>query len=252
MDFQKIIDLVIKASCFMLNKKMIEHCETKAKKDYVTYVDLKINNFLKHKLSEINSQIGFFSEEEEGTLKDPCWILDPVDGTTNLVHGCNMSSISLALYFEQEIKFGVVYNPFTSELFTAEKGRGAFSNGNKLKVSSRKMPESIIEFGLAKHTENNDVNFNIAKEIFSECFDIRRICSAALVLCFVADSRLDGYFEEKLSPWDIAAGALILAEAGGKVTSFTGNQIDLSESTSIIASNHIIHDDLKRIINSHN
>ena len=141
-------------------------------------------------------QIGFFSEEEKGCLTDPSWILDPIDGTTNLVY-----------------------------------------------VSNRRSGESIIEFGAGSTRKHEaDENFEIAKNIFKECIDIRRICSSALDLCFIAAGRIDGYFESKLKPWDIAAGSLILSEAGGMITEYTGRPIQLIKETSVIASNGIVHD----------
>ncbi|UNT92896.1 inositol monophosphatase family protein [Allobaculum sp. Allo2] len=111
-------------------------------------------------------EAGFFSEEEEGSLSDPCWILDPIDGTTNLVYGFNMSSVSLGLYQNGEIVFGVVYNPFTDECFTAEKGKGAWLNGSKrLHVSNRELKDALVEFGAGStHKDQADANFDLAKK----------------------------------------------------------------------------------------
>jgi myo-inositol-1(or 4)-monophosphatase len=248
MDFQKVTNLIVEASSY-ISIKNLNTIKVKGEADYVTDVDLAINNFLKDKLRKINGSIGFFSEEEEGQLSDPCWILDPIDGTTNLIFGYKMTSISLALFSNGEISFGAVYDPFNKELFTAVKDKGAFLNGKKLHVSLRTIKDSMIEFGVVStNKENIDIDFEIAKYIYKNCMDIRRTCSAALNLCYIAASRLDGYFSTKIEPWDIAAGALIVSEAGGKITCHDGSKILLSASTSAIASNGIIHEFLQQAV----
>lgn len=249
-DFKQVVDLVKQASVFVNSEELRKSIRVKGEANFVTEIDIKINQFIKAGLKELTPQIGFFSEEEKGQLTDPCWILDPVDGTTNLVYGYNMSSVSLGLFMDGEIKFGVVYNPFTDETFTAEKNKGAYLGDKKLSVSSRTVKESIVEFGAGStRKENADANFEIAKYIFKNCLDIRRICSSALDLCFIADSRIDGYFEKVLKPWDIAAGSLILTEAGGKITDYAGGKIQFADVTSVIASNGVIHGFLEKAIN---
>ena len=251
MDFNKIISLVLDTKAIVNNKNLKSEVAVKGKADFVTGIDLQISSFLKEKLLEIDSRIGFFSEEETGKLNDPCWILDPIDGTTNLIFGYRLSSVSLGLFFDGQIVFGCIYNPFTDEVFTAERDKGAFLNGTQIYASTRKVADSIIEFGAdVTHKEFADDDFLIAKTIFRNCVDIRRICSSALDLCYIADSRIDGYFESVLKPWDIAAGSLILTEAGGKITDFDGNKIAFDKATSVIASNGIIHDFLQQTIKS--
>lgn len=251
MDFIKVIELV-KSAKKIIHNHDINQVQEKGEADFVTEIDIAINKYLKSELNKLDSSINFFSEEEAGNLKDPCWILDPIDGTTNLIYGYNMSSISLGLYSNGCIVFGVVYNPYTDECFTAIKGKGAFCNNQKIMVSNRTINKSIIEFGAGStHKENADVNFELAKDIFKHCVDIRRICSSALSLCFIASGRIDGYFETILKPWDIAAGSLILSEANGKITNYNGEKVEFSVPTSIIASNGIIHDFLKDRILHH-
>lgn len=252
MNYTKVIELVKEAKKF-IDGQSAANFTMKGEADFVTVVDTNISNFLKEELNKLNPEIGFFSEEEDGQLVEDCWILDPIDGTTNLVYGYNMSSISLAHYVHGEgVVFGVVYNPFTDEIFSAEKGKGAYLNFTKpLKVSNRTPNKSIIEFGSGStHKENAEENFKIALSIFKDCVDIRRICSTALVLSFIADGRIDGYFEKIIKPWDIAAGSLFLEEAGGKMTDYQGNPIDFSnKKTTIIVSNGVIHDFLVKKIN---
>jgi myo-inositol-1(or 4)-monophosphatase len=249
MDFARVIELVKAASDFTKEDALREKITVKGEANFVTEVDIQINNFLKKRLWELDESIGFFSEEEKGRLTDPCWILDPIDGTTNLILGYKLCSISLALFMDGEVKFGVVYNPFSGETFTAKKGAGAYLGGKKLRVSSRAVRESVVEFGAGStHKEEAELNFKIARRIFENCLDIRRICSSALDLCFIADARIDGYFEKVLKPWDIAAGSLVLSEAGGKLTDYSGRALQFAKSTSVIASNGTIHNFLEDMI----
>ncbi len=242
MNYDNIIQIIKNTKSIVLSKELREKVTIKGDSDFVTEVDIAISKYVKDKLKDIYPDIGFFSEEEDGKLNDPCWILDPIDGTTNLIYGYNMSSVSLALYCDGKITFGVVYNPFSGECFTAEKGKGAFLDGKQIFVSNRVISESIIEFGAGSTRKADaDKNFELAKEIFKNCIDIRRICSSALDLCYIADGRIDGYFEKVLKPWDIAAGSLILEEAGGKITDYNQKELQFGYETSIIASNGCIH-----------
>lgn len=249
MNYDKIIEIVKSTKSIVTSVHLQKQIKIKGEADFVTAVDLTISRYIKESLLKLYPSIGFFSEEESGRLSDPCWILDPIDGTTNLIFGYRMSSVSLGLYSKGKIVFGIVYNPFTEECFTATIGNGSYVNGRLLKVSNRKISDSVIEFGAGSTRKKDaDVNFEIAKEIFKNCIDIRRICSSALALCFIADSRIDGYFEKCLKPWDVAAGSLILEEAGGLITDYFGKPLQFDEPTSVIASNGITHSFLGEII----
>ena len=249
MNYDEIIELVKSTKSIIENESLKADVHMKGSADFVTAVDISISNYLKEKLHELYPDIGFFSEEEAGRLHEKCWILDPIDGTTNLVYGYNMSSVSLALYMEDKVVFGVVYNPFSEECYTAKHGEGAYLNGKAISVSKRTLSESIIEFGAGStRKQEAEKSFKLGCEIFKRCVDIRRICSSALDLCFIAAGRIDGYFESKLKPWDYAAGSLILSEAGGKTTDYDGNPIPMDVPSSIICSNGIIHDELCLII----
>lgn len=253
MNYEKVVELVKSTRNIINDKKLINDVKLKGAADFVTAVDFAISDYLKANLAELYPEIGFFSEEDNNNgLAEMSWILDPIDGTTNLVYGYNMSSVSLGLCENGEIIFGVVYNPFSEECYTAVKGEGSFLNGERLAVSKRKMAESIIEFGAGStRKQDADESFELGKEIFKRCVDIRRICSSALDLCFIAAGRIDGYFERSLKPWDYAAGHLILTEAGGELTDFSGGRLPMDRPSSIIASNGKIHSELKDIINSH-
>jgi len=249
MDYRPVIALVHDMKTVTLNKVSTRQVYKKGNADFVTEVDYAISSKLKEALSALYPEIGLMSEEGEKLLSDPCWILDPIDGTTNLVYDYRQSSISLALYQGGRVVFGIVYNPFTDETFTAELGKGAFLNGNQVQVSAREQKESLVEFGAGStHKEDADFNFKLACDIFKEVVDLRRICSTALDLCYIAAGRIDGYFEKILKPWDIAAGSLILQEAGGKITDWAGGNIRFSEATSVTASNSVIHEFLLKKI----
>ena len=250
MNYKSVESLVLDTKKIILDKTTLS-VSIKAKNDFVTDIDIAISDFLKTKLKEIDPTVGFFSEEEEGNLQDNCWILDPIDGTTNLIYGYNLSSVSLGHYLDGEVVYGIVYNPFTEEIFTAERGKGAFLNHKKrLKVSTRNIDESLIEFGAGStHKEFTEENFNLVKKIFEQCVDVRRICSSALDLCYIASGRIDGYFERILITWYIAAGSLILEEAGGIITDYFGNPVQFAKQSSVIASNGVIQNFLIGTIN---
>ncbi len=246
--YNDVVDFVLSTRAILLAG--VSEIKAKTEIDFVTNIDISVNLFLKEKLGQNYPHIDFFSEEETSELSDNCWILDPIDGTTNLIRGYNMSSVSLAHCVDGEIQFGIVFNPFREEFFSAVRGEGAYYNRTKrLSCSNRDITMSIIEFGAGSsdkvHAENN---FKIALEVFQKAMDIRRICSSALALCYIADARIDGYFERKLKPWDFAAASLILSEAGGKLTDFSGKKLSFERETSIIASNTVVHDSLKDII----
>lgn len=246
---QKIISLVKSMRSIVMEEELRKDVHLKGKNDFVTAVDLRISHELKSKLLKMYPDIGFLSEEEDGKLSDPCWILDPIDGTANLVYGMKQSSISLGLYSQGKIIFGVVYNPYNRECYHAYRGKGAYLGKKRLHVSSRKLEESIIEVGVAStHKEWIDETFSRIRNIFLHCLDIRRICSSALDLCYMADGRIDGYVEPRLKPWDIAAGSLILEEAGGKITDYQGNPIHFEGNTTVCASNGSIHKQLIDLI----
>ncbi len=251
MDYKEIYQIVLQTKDIILSSDL--ETQTKASHDFVTNVDLQVNALLKARFAKLHPTVQFFSEEEESLLADNCWILDPIDGTTNLVYGYNMSAVSLAHYVHGEVVFGMVYNPFTNEAFSAVRGQGAYLNNVQLlAVSKRKLHDSIIEFGAGSGNKANAAyNFGIALDIFKNSLDIRRICSSALAICYIAAARIDGYFEILLKPWDYAAASLILAEAGGKMSDFDGHAIQFAKPSAIIASNGINFKELLKVINQH-
>jgi myo-inositol-1(or 4)-monophosphatase len=173
------------------------------------------------------------------------WILDPLDGTTNYAHGYPFFCVSLALEKDGQIIWGIIYDPLREELFAAEAGRGASVNGRALQVSAtRLMHQSFLctgfPYDMRESTEDNLRYFSRFAKIAQA---IRRDGSAALDLCYVAMGRFDGFWEMKLNPWDVAAGGLIVTEAGGRVTNFSGNPFTIN-GQEILATNGLIHEDM--------
>ena len=236
MNFAPVIDAVKSTRPIIFDKALASSVKMKGEADFVTEVDLRISEHLKRQLGALHPEIGFMSEEEEpGELARRRWILDPIDGTTNLVFGYNMSSVSLALVEDERPVFGVVYNPFADEVFCAEAGRGATLNGAPIAVVDRPVDGCLIEFGAGSTRKHEaDEAFDVAKNVFKHCLDLRRICSSALAICFVACGRINGYFEKRLKPWDYAAACLILAEAGGQSSSWDGAPMQYAAPQSIV------------------
>lgn len=245
MNYQAIIELVKEAGNFVFDESLKKQVDMKGAADFVTAVDLKISDFLKSKLKEETPDIGFMSEEEKAfEMKEKRWILDPIDGTTNLVYNYNMSSVSLAYFDGEKIDFGVIYNPYSKDLFVAKRGHGAYLNGEKLpKAADRPLSECIVEFGAGSTNKKAaDESFAIAKEIFKNCLDIRRICSTAIAIAYVAAGKLNGYFERLIKPWDYAAGTLLLEECGAKCCDFDGNPIQFNAPSSFVCGTPTAYD----------
>lgn len=236
MNYEPVIALVKEAGKFVFDKELKKDVSMKGDADFVTAVDLKISDFLKRELAKLTPEIGFMSEEEKSELKDRRWILDPIDGTTNLVYNYNMSSVSLAYFNNGVIEFGVVYNPFNGDTFIAERGKGAFLNGELLpKAVDRDLKDCLIEFGSGSTKKQfADTSFGVAKRVFLECLDIRRICSSAIAIAYVGAGKLNGYFEKSLKPWDYAAASLILEECGAKCCDWNGNAIQFDKASSFV------------------
>lgn len=170
------------------------------------------------------------------------WIIDPLDGTTNYAHSYPCFCVSLAIEYEGEVIYGAVYDPMREEIFTAEKGDGAYVNGKIIKVSStQELNHSLLctgfPYDIRDDIESNILNF---RNFLMKSQAVRRDGSAALDLCYVAAGRFDGFWEQKLFPWDVAAGSLLITEAGGKLSNFKDKKFNIYD-TEIVASNGIIH-----------
>lgn len=250
MDVQRIISLVKETQGIIRNREMATHVREKGVADYVTQVDLAVQDFMKKELHTLAPEIQFLGEETglQRMDADSYWILDPVDGTTNLMHDYQHSVVSLALCHKQEIVLGIVYDPFHDELFSAVKGEGSFLNGKPIHVSAAKtLSETIIGVGTAKR-ELAKENFARFLKVYEKAQDIRRIGSAALELAYTACGRQGGYFEVYLNPWDYAAGMLLVEEAGGKVSDWDGRKLDPAQGGQVAGTNGQVHDELLHLL----
>lgn len=177
------------------------------------------------------------------------WIVDPLDGTTNYSHGYPVFCVSIALEAEGAVRFGAVFNPMLDEMFIAERGAGAFLNGRRLAVSREaELSRSLLATGFPydlREDRNNNINYFDALILRTQA--VRRAGSAALDLAYLAAGRFDGFWELKLAPWDLAAGWLLVEEAGGTVTDLRGGPFSL-HSPDILASNGLIHDEISRLL----
>ena len=249
----KLIELIRQTKPIALDSGSAHDVEVKGLADFVTTVDKRIQEFLRQHLAEMYPDVQFMSEEKDNSDIDysgRVWVLDPIDGTTNLIHDFKMSAVSLALVDNGVPVFGIVYNPFTDELFSAKRGEGAYLNGSPIRVTAApELSQSLVLVGTSPYRkELADVNFDIIKRLFIASEDIRRCGAAALDLCYLACGRADGFFERDLKPWDYAAGVAILREAGGMVTDFDGNEPSYRVPSDILASNGKIHCEMKTII----
>lgn len=212
--------------------------------DLVTEYDKGIQEQLQLGLKKLLPEAKFIGEEgssDELSDEGYAFIVDPIDGTTNFIKDYHMSAISVALLEGKEVVAGVVYNPYLDEAFSAIKGQGAFCNGKKISVSSQPLDKALVLFGSSPYDKSLfPKTIEMLSEYFYKALDIRRGGSAALDLCYVAAGRAELYFELQTSPWDFAAGKLIVEEAGGIVTTIDGAPLSFEGKSSILAKNNVI------------
>lgn len=221
--------------------------------DFVSAADRRSEKILVEELAKARPGYGFVLEESgriEGTDKTHTWFIDPLDGTTNFLHGLPLFAISIALAREGQIVAGLVHNPANGDMFLAEKGQGAYLNNRRLRVAARReLASALIGCGiphLGKMKEHPRFMAELAA-VMAKAGNIRRLGSAALDLCFVACGSYDGFWERNLQAWDLAAGIIMVKEAGGFVTDADGGHDMLTKGT-ICAGNDTIHRELLRLI----
>jgi myo-inositol-1(or 4)-monophosphatase len=232
----------------------VEHLQVSLKgpANFVTAADRKAEQTLREELTKARPGYGFLGEEGgrfEGTDKTHCWIVDPLDGTTNFLHGIPQFAISIALQRDETIAAALIYNPATDEMFTAERGKGAFLNDKRLRVAARKqLADAVISCPLPHRGRGDQAlgNRELAA-VQPHVAGLRRFGAAALDFAWVAAGRLDGYWERDLSPWDAAAGLLLVREAGGFVTDLDGGDAVLSKGH-VVAGNETIHRELLTVL----
>lgn len=249
MDIQQVVELVHGAKQIIFDSGLAHQVIQKGLADYVTQVDLQVQEYLGRELARRWPQIDLMAEEQKD--RPPVegrqvWILDPIDGTTNLIRGYRHSAVSLALWDRDHLELGVVYNPFSGETFTAQKGKGAFLDGQPIHVNPwETIDQCLVTVGTCPYRKASaKVNFPLFQEVFLESLDLRRSGSAALDLAYLACGRTDCYFELDLKPWDCAAGTLLVEEAGGRVTDWRGRKPDLALNCDLLATNGPVHEHL--------
>jgi myo-inositol-1(or 4)-monophosphatase len=222
--------------------------------NFVSAADRRAEELLRAELAKVRPGYGFLGEEggrHEGPDKTHTWIVDPLDGTTNFLHGIPQFAISIGLEREGVIVAGVIYNPATDELFTAERGKGAFLNDRRLRVAARKnLAEAVVACALP-HLGRGDLA-QFRKELAAvqpKVAGLRRFGAAALDLAYVAAGRFDAYWERNLSPWDMAAGILLVREAGGYVSDAAGHD-SMFATGDIVAGNETMHGQILALLNS--
>ena len=239
-DFTKVCSVVEQAGALLLDREAAGRTVVKGRADFVTAVDMAVQQFIRGELEEMYPWVQFVSEEKDNDEVDQSglmWVLDPVDGTTNLIHDYRASAISLALMENRETVFGIIYNPYKKEMYTAKAGEGCFCNGTQIFVSNQEsMEEALISIGTSPYyKEMRQENFRIFEKIYADCVDIRRCGSAAVDLSDVAAGRLEAYFEKRLKLWDFAAGMLLVKEAGGLVLNCDGGPVRCDMVEDIVA-----------------
>ena len=232
----------------------IEHLQVSLKgpANFVTKADKRAEEMLYEDLAKARPGYGFIGEEggtREGADKSHTWIVDPLDGTTNFLHGIPQFAISIGLQREGTIIAGVIYNPANDELYIAERGKGAFLNDQRLRVAGRRqLNECVVACGLP-HIGRGDHELALKEmaALQNKVAGFRRFGAASLDLAFVAAGRLDGYWERNLQPWDIAAGQIMVREAGGTISGIEGSD-DPLKTGHVLCGNEYVHGELVKIL----
>lgn len=223
--------------------------------DLVTGADLEAERAVERLVAERFPGDAVLAEEGGGERSAParrCWILDPLDGTTNFAHGLPIFSASLAVEEDGELVYGAVYDPSRRELFTAERGAGAFLNGAPIRVSpTAALVDAVLATGFPYdvHSTRDEI-VGLFAEFVGRARAVRRLGSASLDLCYVASGRFDGFWEKRLKPWDMAAGSLIVQEAGGTVTHWDGTRFR-PRRDDLVAAGPGLHGELRRVIDEY-
>lgn len=220
--------------------------------DLVTEVDVEVEQMFRALVAERFPDHKVLAEEmggDAGIPAGPCWVFDPIDGTTNFTHGLPIFCSSLALEIGGVAQVAAVYDPTRKELFTAERGGGAYLNGRPLRVSSTdRLVDAMLVTGFPYdvHSRIEEIVGLFARFV-GRARAVRRLGSAAIDLCYIAAGRMDGFWERDLKPWDIAGGALIVEEAGGRITNMDGRPFQ-SRGRDVLATNGLLHGDMLKVI----
>ena len=251
---------LIKRACLKASKSLIRdfgeienlQVSTKSPGDFVSSADKRTEKIIIDELQKAHPEYGIITEEAgiiNKSNNQNRWIIDPIDGTMNFLNGIPQFAISVGYEEQSEIKCGVIFNPITNEMFFAEKGNGAFLNNTRIRVSNKKRIEDaiIVTGGPKKASKIKEKIFSEYIEISNKVSNVRKFGSAALDLAYVASGRFDGYWQREINYWDVAAGIIIIKEAGGFVDFFENN-INTPLKKNILASNAKIYAEFKALI----
>lgn len=221
----------------------------------VSYVDIEAEKKIVSRLKELLPQASFHTEEgtvTDGRQRDYIWIIDPLDGTTNFMHQVPFFSVSIALQHQGNYILGVVYDVMHDNVFSAEKGQGAWMDENRIQVSpTTNLADAVLATGFPYNSfDQMESYLSLFRELFQSTRGIRRLGSAALDLCYVAKGSFAGFYEYGLNEWDIAAGICILIEAGGQVSDFNGSE-NFVQGKTILATNGHTHNELQTMLQKH-
>ena len=250
---ERVSEAVRRAVALFGDRELAEQIRQKGVTDFVTQVDLTVQEQLRGALRAIAPEVQFMGEEQDNSgvdLSGAVWILDPVDGTMNLIHGFRHSAVSLALAEGGEVTMALVYDPYAGELFTALAGQGARCNGRPISVSgAERLADALVDVGTnPSEREKADRMFRWMRGVYDRCHDVRRMGAASLCLAYVAAGRLDAYVEDGLKPWDYAAGMLLVREAGGMAATPEGAEPSLEHGGGIAAANRRIGPDFLKLL----
>ena len=254
-DLQHILSdvkrLAVEAGSFIATQREsfdASRVETKQSHDYVSYVDKECEKMIVARLKEIFPAAGFITEEKTTAQKDDSselfWVVDPLDGTTNFIHDLAPYCVCIALRNKTDILLGVVYEVTRKELYYAAKGMGAFLNDNPIHVSTRSdLDQALVMIGYPYNADAwRQFCLNLTGRLYGHCASIRSNGSAEAELCYVASGKIDIYIESFIQPWDVAAGACILMEAGGRVTDYEGKDEQWASGRQVMATNGLLHE----------
>jgi myo-inositol-1(or 4)-monophosphatase len=236
-----------------LEQRQDLHIDTKGQNDFVSEVDRQAEAAIIEILRKAYPNHAILAEESgaKTTSSNYQWIIDPLDGTTNFLHGNPQFSVSIALKYKDDLEQAAIYDPLRGELFTASRGQGAFLNDRRVRVSSNTLNNALLGTGFPYRMHHHlDTYLETFKALFTLVSGVRRAGSVALDLSYVASGRLDGFWEIGLQEWDIAAGALIVQEAGGLISDFSGGN-DYFNTGNIIAGNPKVHKGILQTIQPH-
>ena len=244
--------VVAQAGAIAREKKEL-HAQVKAASDYVTDADRAVDRFLIQALPKLVPGRVFTEESPlaPGDYAGNTWVVDPIDGTTNLMYHMNFSAVSVALIVDGHLRLGAVHNPFTGEMYWAQAGSGAYLNGRAIRVSPvKQLEQALIGFEIGPGSKGRQEPVLRAAGAFHQAANgVRALGSTALDLCYVACGRFSGCFWDYIHPWDYAGGMLILQEAGGRVTQQDGTEMDFQGKSTMVASNSLLHGQMLQLLN---